>query len=200
MSYTAILDKILDSKDTTVGGDAASAFAGAMACGLLGMVARLSLLGEYGLDDHQYIKLAEELDGISFRLLRGTQEDVKAYASVCDAFKLPKDTDEEKDDRVHMIEECGVKAAEIAKKNGYFCQRVHKIGLILRSNSSASAATDLEVGLSLAQVGIDGAVGSIKASLPLIKDDELKNALKNDIDELIKVENYYENLYDRSHH
>jgi formiminotetrahydrofolate cyclodeaminase len=125
---------------------------------------------------------------------------VKAYAGVCDAMKLPRETEEEKDARVHMIEESGERTAEIAKNNGYLCKRVHKIGLILRSNSSANTATDLEVGLSLAQVGIDGAVGCIKSSLHLIKDEEKKSSLKKDIEELTKSENYYENLYDRSHH
>ena len=200
MSYTAILDKILDSKDKTVGGDAASALSGAMACGLIGMVARLSIMGQYGLDDHQFIKLAEELDGISFRLLRGSQEDVKAYAGVCDALKLPHETREEMEDRLEKIQETGERAAEIARDNGYLCKRVHRIGLILRGNSNTNVATDLEVGITLAQVGIDGAVGTMKASLPLIRDEEFKKALQNDINELSKEDNYYEDINGRSQH
>lgn len=200
MSYTDILDKILDSKDTSVGGDAASALAGAMACGLLGMVARLSIMGQYGLDDHQFIKLAEELDGTSFRLLRGSQEDVKAYASVCDALKLPHGTREEEDDRLDRIQETGERAAEIARDNGYLCKRVHRIGLILRGNSNTNVATDLEVGITLAQVGIDGAIGTMKSSLPLIKDKEFRKALQNDINELSKEDKYYEDINGRSEH
>ncbi len=200
MSYTAILDKILDSKDTTVGGDAASALSGAMACGLIGMVARLSIMGEYGLADHQFIKLAEELDGISFRLLRGMQEDVKAYASVCDAFKLPADTPKEKESRSETIQNTGEKAAEVARDNGYLCKRVLRIGHMLRSNSSINAATDLEVGITLAQVGIDGAVGTIKSSLPLIKDAEVRSALQKDIEELTRQDNYYKSINGRNQH
>lgn len=38
--FYEVIDKIMDSKDTTVGGGSASAAAGAMAAGLVGMVAR----------------------------------------------------------------------------------------------------------------------------------------------------------------
>jgi len=49
-----ILRKIIDSKDFTVGGGSAAALSGAMAAGLVGMVARLSVDKNYGLSSEKY--------------------------------------------------------------------------------------------------------------------------------------------------
>lgn len=42
MDYKGVMDLILDTDDVTVGGGSASALSGALACGLIGMVCKLS--------------------------------------------------------------------------------------------------------------------------------------------------------------
>lgn len=200
MSYVDTLEKILDSKDVTSGGGAASAMAGAMACGLIGMTARLSLMKCYGLDDRQYLELADELDAMGLRLLRGAQEDTKAYGVICSAMKLPKGTEEEMTLRQKTIEDAGISAAAILRDNGYLCMKVLKIGLMLKGNSDVNAAADLHVGISLAETGILGCAEGVRVALPLIKDTDIVKAFKEDIDKLKEKDNYYERIYSGRQH
>lgn len=186
MSYFNVLENILDSKDVTVGGGSASALSGAMAAGLIGMVARLSLNKDYGLEDSKYIELADELDKLNKELLEGVEEDAKAYSMIVNAYKLPKSTDEEKQIRKHAIENAGIAAASVPKNNAYLCKRVLEIGQILSGKSNNNAASDLNIGINLANVGIDGCVQNIEANLPLIKKEEVLEKFKSDIDCLRK--------------
>lgn len=192
MSYVNTMEKILDSKNVTAGGGSASAMAGAMACGLIGMTARLSLMKCYGLEDRQYIELAEELDEISFKLLRGAQDDEKTYGLICDAMKLPKDTDEDREFRERAIQEAGINSCNILKENGYLCKKVLKIGLILKDNSDSNAAADLTVGISLAETAVIGCVDGIRSNLPLIKNPDALAGFREDIEKLKEKDDYFE--------
>lgn len=197
MSYINALEKILDSRDATAGGSTAAAMAGAMACGLIGMTARLSVMKCYGLEDRQYLELAEELDEMSFKLLRGVQEDHKAYENICVAMKLPRETDEEKESRSYAIETAGVRALEVIRDNGHLCKKVYKIGLMLKDNSDSNAASDLSMGISLAQAGIMGCAGGIRSNLPLVHNTELATSFRKDMERLLEEERYY--VGDRQH-
>ncbi len=191
MSYIQTLEKILDSKDPTAGGSAAAAMAGAMACGLIGMTARLSTMKCYGLEDRQYLELADELDEISFKLLRGVQEDNKAYGEICSAMKLPKETEDEKIARTAAIEKAGVRALEIMRDNGLLCKKVHRISMMLKDNSDSNAAADLAVGSALADAGAKGCAGGIKADLSLVSDPEIARQFREDMENILEEEKYY---------
>ena len=62
MDYKDILDLILDPEDVTVGGGCSSALSGAMAAGLMGMVAKLSMKKEFGLTKDELQLIVDELE------------------------------------------------------------------------------------------------------------------------------------------
>lgn len=172
MTYHEILDKILDAKDATVGGGSAAALSGAMAAGLLGMVARLSVGKDYGCPPEECTRSADELDTLAGELLRGSVADTEAYCLIKAAYGVPKD---EKERRSAAIQAAGIQAADVPLANGIACRSVLALGRKLFGRSNPNAASDLEVGLALAQTGITGCLANVSVNLALIKDENLKH-------------------------
>ena len=179
-----ILEKIIDSEDFTVGGGSASALAGAMAAGLIGMVARLSTKKEYGLSVEQYIEIADKGDKLSKELILGAKEDRESFKQIKQAYGLPKATFEEKLIRADAVEKAAVCAATVPLNNGELCAQVQKLGALLKGKSNPNASSDLEEGNLLINAAILGCILNIKANLPLIKDDKIKEKFKEKIYEL----------------
>lgn len=181
MSYNEVFDKIIDSKDVTVGGGSASAIAGAMAAGLIGMVSRLSTKKDYGLPAEKYLEAADELDQLAKDLLIGAEKDTQAFCLIKAAYALPKETEEEKLRRSSAIEKAGIAAAEAPKNNAFKCRRVYELGLLLNGKSNINAASDITIGINLSYLGIMGCVANIEANLSMIKDEKVRNEFENHI-------------------
>lgn len=172
MNYHDILDLILDMDDFTVGGGCSSALSGAMAAGLFGMVGNLSLKKDFGLNRETLEELIEELKNLQRALLNCSTADRNGYLKLVDAYKLPKDTEEEKNLRKTAIEDAAVSAARTPQDASFGCNRVLQIGRMMEGNTNPACETDLKMGLMLAESGLSGAIINVEVNLPLIKDKE----------------------------
>lgn len=170
MDFKNILDLILDTDDVTVGGGSASALSGAMACGLIGMVCKLSTKKDFGMSAEMLLEYAKELETLRDKLLVGVVDDANAYAVIVDAYKLPKATDEEKAARSKAIANAGVVGATSPMENAKLCRRVYDIGMILKDKTNPSCQTDLLIGCELAKIGTYGCLLNVDVNLPLVKD------------------------------
>lgn len=184
MNYIDVLDLILDTDDVTVGGGSASALAGATACGLIGMVCKLSTKKDYGVAPEAQLAYAVELEELREQLLAGVVTDANAYGVIRDAYKLPKETDEEKAARAQAIAHAGIVGATAPMENAKLCHRVYHIGLALVNQSNPNCHSDLIIGCELAKIGANGCVMNIEANLSLVKDQEKINAFNGAITEL----------------
>lgn len=166
----AVLEEILDTRDVTVGGGSASAIAGAMAAGLIGMVARLSTKKDYGMTAEAHLAIADECDLLAAALMQGADEDRQAFAKIKAAYALPKASDEEKRARSEAIEAAGIAAATAPLENARRNRRVFELGRAIRNKSNPNAASDVDIGVRLARLGAAGCALNMEANLPLIKD------------------------------
>lgn len=172
MNYVDVFNLVLDSDDVTVGGGSASALAGAQACGLFGMVCKLSVKKDFGIPPEQQLELAKELDDLKEMLLQGAVEDTKAFQTIKAAYALPKETEEEKAERREAVSDAGVVAATAPMNNAKAIRRVYEIGQALNGNSNPNCLSDVLIGLELAKIGVNGCVMNIDANLSLIKDEK----------------------------
>lgn len=173
MKIAEVLELILDSNNFTVGGGSSSALAGAMAAGLAGMVARLSLKKPVGLTVADYEKLITEADELARKLEQGAIKDTKAYLLIKDAYGLPKGTDDEKKVRGQAISDAGIAAASVPRDNALMCKRAHGIATVLLNQSNPAASSDLASAVYLSMSGVKGCLLNIEANLPLIKEDTM---------------------------
>ena len=181
MTYHDILDSILDTQNTTVGGGSASALAGAQSAGLIGMVALLSIGKGCGKTDEEYRDLEQRCRALREELLAGAVTDTQSYSQIVAAYKLPKATDQEKAARRAAIEAAGIAAASAPRDNGFACKQGYGLALSIQGKSNPNAASDLACALGLAKLGIEGCVANIEANLSLIKDDTVLAGFKKDI-------------------
>lgn len=175
--------KVLDPTDNATGGGTASAVAGAMAGALVAMVARLSI-GKEGTDGRYqmepesfYSELGAAAEALSSDLFDGGREDSQAFEAVRSAFRLPKQTDEEKTTRREAIRAAWVHAARVPLVNAERCARVLELGAQLRGRSNPNAASDLKCAMYLARAGLLGCVENVEINVPAIKDQEMATEL-----------------------
>lgn len=179
-----ILDLIIDSNNFTVGGGSASALAGAMAAGLVGMVARLSLKKPVGLSEMEYKKIIKEADELALKLQEGAAKDTEAYLLIKNAYALKKETEEEKSIRAKAISDAGVAAASVPRDNALMCKRVNELACNLVDCSNPAASSDLACGIFLSDTGVEGCILNVEANLSLIKDEEIIQQMKDSIENL----------------
>lgn len=180
-----VIEKLLDSDDTTVGGGSASALSGAMAAGMIGMVAKLSRKKPVRYTAEQYEEIAAECDMLAEQLKQGCIRDTQAYQMIVDAFRLPKTTEEEKAARSAAVQAAAIKAAEVPRDNARLNARVHELGTMLKGNSNPACLSDLTSAIYLSEGGVKDCVLNIQANLGMIRDETVTAALKEDMLELL---------------
>ena len=169
--------KVIDPEDDQTGGGTASAVAGAMAAGLAGMVARLSI-GREGMEPEEYYReIDAEAQVLTASLMRGGHEDAEAFGAVMRAFKLPKGTDNEKAARSGAIQDGMIGAAKVPLSNAERCARVLELVARLEGRSNRNAASDLAVGRALAGTALEGCLANVEINVESIKDPETSEAL-----------------------
>lgn len=171
--FYEIMEKIMDSRDITVGGGAASAAAGAMAAGLIGMVARLSQGKGYQPSDMRYIEIADMLDKHVETLKNGAMADVESYLAMKKSFALPKITEEEKTIRRAAIEKAAIQAASVPLENGMVALEILVFCKEMEENYNINMKSDMEAGIMLAKMAVTDTALNIEANLSFIRTPEI---------------------------
>ena len=173
----------LKSSDPTPGGGTAAAIALGQAGALSVMVADLTLASDkysQGHDVSNQIKqlcnsLIEESDSLA-------EADSDAFDSVVEAFKMPKNSEEEKISRREQIRNSTLGAAEIPYKTAVLGLELLKLLPDLAKYGNSNCASDVGVASLLASAAVKGALFNVDINLNSLPDDmgsEMRNEAPN---------------------
>ncbi len=167
-----LIDRLATSAPVP-GGGSASAFAGAMAAALVGMVVELTR-GRPGAEDaaHELEAIGTAAGSLRGELLRLTDLDAEAYRAVVAARRLPRDSEEERAARSERITEATREAtrapmriAQAAAATLTLAERIAPIG-------NPNALSDVGVAALLAVAAVSSAALNVRINLPYLPDDD----------------------------
>jgi glutamate formiminotransferase/formiminotetrahydrofolate cyclodeaminase len=177
----AFLDRVASTAPAP-GGGSVSALAGALAAALASMVCGLSLAREGEGDDtgdlHQAL---ENADRLRVELCTLVEEDARSYEGVLEAYRLPKGSPEEKEERSAAIQRGLKQAAAVPLLVAEGAVKVLELLPSLLESGLPSAASDVGVAAYMAQAAVKGAALNVRTNLRSLRDETLVVSLEGQL-------------------
>jgi formiminotetrahydrofolate cyclodeaminase len=167
------------------GGGSVSALSAALGAGLAEMVANLTIAKKgYEAVENEMKETAETLKNLREKLVTEVDKDSNAYKDVLTAFKLPKDTQEEKEQRTEAIQDAMKNAARIPLGVAYDSLQVMDLAEKVIRNGNRNAASDGAVGTMMARTAVLGALFNVKINLASVKDQAFVEEMTRKVNKL----------------
>ncbi len=154
----------------TPGGGSVAALAGALAGALTGMVSGLSQK-KAGESQKKFREVEEKACVLREELCELIEKDSQAFKAVMEAFRLPKETEEEKEQRKKRLQEVFKGAASVPMEVMEKCIEVMELASTGVKEGNPNCITDGGVAVLLAHAGLQGAAMNVRINLSSIKDD-----------------------------
>ncbi len=172
----------LASSSPAPGGGSVAALSGAVAASLVVMVCNLTCgKAKYQDVTPELEQVREKAYHLLKELIKLIDLDTQSFNQVMSAFKLPKETDEEKKIRSEAIQNATKGAADIPLTVAQYCLEILELTPLVAEKGNENAISDLGVAAQQAEAGIQGAVLNVKINLGSIKDAAYKEAAEEKI-------------------
>jgi len=187
LAVKEFIDKVTGN-DPVPGGGSVSALNGSLAASLAAMVANLTV------GRKKYAEVNDEMEQISARmteqsakLLADVDRDAEAYDRVFAAFKLPKETDEEKAVRKEAIQRETKYAAEVPMEVARTASELLPMIDAAARRGNSNAVTDATVAMMCARTAVIGALLNVRINLTSITDEAFVKTMTEEADRLEAV-------------
>ncbi|MHB8135672.1 MAG: glutamate formimidoyltransferase [Anaerolineaceae bacterium] len=168
----------LASANPTPGGGSAAAHTAAVGAALVTMVARLTTgRKKYADVQDQMWKLIEESENRRKELTDAVSEDSQSFIQVMEAYKLPKNTDEETQIRYAAIQEAMTIAANVPLKVAKKALEVMGFALEAAKLGNTNAISDAGSGLFFAKAGLSSACTNVRTNIINLDNQSLNREL-----------------------
>ena len=162
------------------GGGASAALHAAQAAALLGMVARYSTGEKYAGHAAVIERIAAESDGLRARALHLADDDAAAFTAVTDAYRLPRDTDDDKAARTAAIGAALTGAARPPAEVVGVARVLVALAEELLPIGNSNVVTDVAAAAEAARAAATTARVNIEINLGGVKDQDVRAALVAD--------------------
>lgn len=178
------------SSSPAPGGGSVSALVASMGVALSNMVGKLSLNKKKfkALEtavQEMFVETMEALETLRYSLVEYVDKDTKAFNEIMTAFKLPKESDQEKKIRGDAIQTATLSATkvpmEVCRIAMTSIEKIEKIIAFINKNTMS----DIGVSILMIQAGLEGAAMNVLINTSGLKDEELKAKYNSEVQTLI---------------
>ncbi len=184
LTITEFLERTA-SAEPLPGGGCTAALNAALAASLTEMVANLTIgRKEFQAVEDDMQEIAQAAADLRTKLQDDIDNDAQAYQAVLAAFKLPKNTDDEKKQRSNAIQEAFKTAATVPLVVARDAFKIMDLAARAIKDGNPNAVTDGAVGVLAARAAALAATYNVKINLSAIKDTAFVAELTREIEEL----------------
>jgi methenyltetrahydrofolate cyclohydrolase len=175
----------LGSDAPTPGGGAAAALAGATGAALIGMVGRLTI-GRPGMDEVETRMRAavERAEGAVERFLALADEDAAAFEAVMTAFRLPKESEDERSRRSEAIQAAYRGAADAPLEVARLATELMEVADDVTAAGNPNAASDGLSATASLHAAVACACANVEINAAGLRDKDAAAAYLEEIDGL----------------
>jgi len=170
------------SNSPVPGGGSIAALSAAIAASLSEMVAHLTI-GKKGYEalEEEMQEIAKDAFQYRERLIRYIDKDSNAYNGVMGAFKLPKGTEQERNNRERAIQEALINATLVPLDVARDAFKIIELAGKVVKQGNKNAVTDAAVAVMMARTAALSALYNVKINLASIKDTDFVEEIREEI-------------------
>ncbi len=177
----SVFSEEVASKKPTPGGGSVSAYMGALSASLLCMVSRISLGKKEPTHVEKLGQVVNQGEALRQKLLELVIEDAKAFDSVMQAYKLPR---EQEKARKKTIQAATAKAAEVPLATLSKSVEVLLLAQDVAEVGSPTALSDVVTAVAAAKAAVEGAASNVLINLENMYDEKYVQRLSARVNEL----------------
>jgi formiminotetrahydrofolate cyclodeaminase len=170
----------------TPGGGSVAAYCGVLAASLGQMMCNITIgKPKYAAAESRLSEITDQLERLSGRLRELIADDAASFDAVLAAYRLPKETDDEKAKRAEQVQIAMQRAVDVPFETARRSFDVLKLLSELAEIGTPSALSDVAVGAQLAKVAIRGASYNVNVNLNSLSDPELAEKTRLEMDSIV---------------
>ena len=160
------------------GGGAAAAMNAAIGAALVSMVCNLTIgKPKYAAYAETMTHALAEATELRHRALQLADDDAAAFDAVVAAYKLPKESEEDKQERSAAIQRALVGAAEVPLRTAEVAATVIALAAVIEEGANVNVLSDVAVAAASARAALDSAALNVEVNLASMGDAALRESL-----------------------